>query len=166
MKFDRCRKIVATITFLPSISRRGPRGQIRLSLEHLQHPVGDQEPADDVDRAERDRDHQQHVLQHAGGLVHQQQASENHDPMDRVGARHQRRVQRVRDLRDDLEPDERGQHEDRDLGDEGHLSVLLRIRTWPSVAASAAALAASWTISPSRVMQAPAITSSSKSSDS
>ena len=34
------------------------------------------------------------------------------------------------------------------------------------VAASAAARAASWTISPSRVMQAPAITSSSKSSAS
>ena len=44
-----------------------------------------------------------------------QQAAEQHDPVDRVGARHQRRVQRVRHLRDHDEADEAGQHEDREV---------------------------------------------------
>ena len=110
------------------VRRSVPRRQIGLALEHPEHPVGDQEAADDVDRAERDRDHQQHVLQHAVRLVHQQQTAEQHDPVDRVGARHQRRVQRVRDLRDHLEADECGQHEDRDLGNGAHV-LLLRFRS-------------------------------------
>src|SRR5687768_3847880 len=34
-----------------------------LPAEHLQHPVGDEEPADDVDRRGRDRDGPQHRAQ-------------------------------------------------------------------------------------------------------
>ena len=54
------------------------------------------------------------------GLADQEQAAEQHDPVDRVGGRHQRRVQGVRHLRDDLEADERGEHEDGQLGEEVH----------------------------------------------
>ena len=77
-----------------------------------------------------------------------QQAAEQHDPVDRVGARHQRRVQRVGHLRDDDEADEAGQHEDREVGREGARE--------DHGAASTAALAPGWTISPSRTMHAPA----------
>ena len=52
-----------------------------------------------------------------------EQAAEQDDAVDRVGARHQRRVQRVRDLGDDREADEAGQHEDREVGDEHQAAV-------------------------------------------
>ena len=51
-------------------------------------------------------------------------------------------------LRDHLEADEAGKHEDREIGHEHH-------------AASTVFLAPSWTIWPSRVMHAPAMISSS-----
>jgi len=90
-----------------------------LALEHLEHAVGDEKATDDVDRAERDGDHQQDLVEDAvaAGADHQQ-AAEQHDPVDRVGAGHQRRVQRVGDLRDHGEADEAGEHEDGDLDDE------------------------------------------------
>src|SRR5581483_3728540 len=40
------------------------------------------------------------------------------DPVDRVRARHQRRVQQCRHLRDHLEAEEDGEHEDRHLEDQ------------------------------------------------
>ena len=52
-----------------------------------------------------------------------------HDPVDRVGARHQRRVQRVRHLRDHRVADEAGQHQDR----AGSASRVLGRRRRPSV---------------------------------
>ena len=99
-----------------------------LRLEHPEHAVGDEEAADDVDRPERDRDHEQDVLEEALGRPDHEQAAEDDDAVDRVGPAHQRRVQRVRDLRDDLEADEGGEDEDRELGQEvhqrsGHLPV-------------------------------------------
>ena len=88
------------------------------------------------------------------GVARDDQAAEHDDAVDRVGLRHQRRVQRRRDLRDDLEADERGEDEDRQLGDEVHQAPQPpRRRTWR---------ARCW-ISPSWVRQAPATTSSSKS---
>ena len=92
-----------------------------LRLEHLEHPVGDQEAADDVDRAEGDRDRRGSTLSSAlrsSAEPEHEQAAEHDDAVDRVGARHQRRVQRVRHLRDHREADEAGQDEDRELGDE------------------------------------------------
>src|SRR5215213_10356687 len=123
------------------------------SLEHLQHAVGDQEAADHVDRAEGDRDHEQELVEEAVDLADQQQSAEQHDAVDRVGGGHQRRVQRVRHLRDHLEADERRQHEDVQLGKQIHQALT-----------PAACLAPSCTISPSRVMHAPEMISSSKSS--
>src|SRR5918994_3487736 len=122
-------------------------------LEHPEHAVGHEEAADDVDRPEGDRDHEQELVEEAGGLADQQQAAEQHDPVDRVRRRHQRRVQGVRHLRDHLEADEGGEHEDGELGEQIH----------DYAATPAAARAPSWTISPTRMMQAPASTSSSKS---
>src|SRR3954451_2418248 len=101
--------------------------------------------------------------------------------MDRVGARHQRRVQRVGHLGDDDEADEPGQHEDRQVGREGagedhEGSPAPGVASGASAptpdlgsgaeppllpaAFSTAALAPWLTISPSRTTHAPAMTSS------
>src|SRR5215217_5017885 len=119
------------------------------ALEHAQHAVGDQEAADHVDGAEGDGDDQQDVLEQAVGGTDEQQATEHDDAVDGVRARHEGRVQRFRNLRDDLEPDERREDEDGQFGEQIHQA--------------AAFFAPSWTISPPRVMHAPAMTSSSKS---
>src|SRR3712207_7106673 len=56
---------------------------------------------------EGDRDHQDDVLEQPLGRPDDQQAAEQDDPVNRVRAGHERRVQRVRDLRDELEAEER-----------------------------------------------------------
>ena len=53
-------------------------------------------------------------------LADQDQPTEHDDAVDGVRAAHQRRVQRVRHLRDHLEADERRQHEDRELSEQVH----------------------------------------------
>src|SRR5439155_1422492 len=75
------------------------------------------------------------------------------DAVDRVGARHERRVEDGRHLRDDLEADEDREHEERQLVEE-----LVRH------AAPTICLARSLTISPPCVTHAPLVISSSKSS--
>src|SRR5919197_3374557 len=60
--------------------------RIRLALEHAEHAVGHQEAADHVDRAERDRDHEQEVAEEALGGADQQQAAQHDDSVDRVRA--------------------------------------------------------------------------------
>src|SRR3954470_5947031 len=131
---------------------------LRLALEHLEHAGGAEEAADDVDRAERDRDDEQQLREPAlDAEAEDDDAAEHDDPVHRVRAAHQRRVQRVRDLRDHEVAGERGQHEHRHVLDEdrdgdGHQAA----------APSTVFLAPSWTISPSRVTHAPAMISSSK----
>src|SRR3954470_15858230 len=115
------------------------------ALEHLEHAVGDQEAADHVDGPEGDGDDEQQLVEEALDGPDQQQAAEHDDAVDGVRAAHQRRVQRVRHLRDHLEADERRQYEDGDLRHEIHQ----RSTTFPS-----------------RTTQAPATTSSSKSNSS
>src|ERR1043166_9658340 len=61
-------------------------------LEHVQHPVRHQEAADDVDGAERDRDRAQHLDQQRVGAADHDDRAHDHDAVDRVGARHPRRV--------------------------------------------------------------------------
>src|SRR4051812_16256899 len=117
------------------------------ALEHLEHAVGDEEATDDVDRPECDRDRAGHLHERVGSLLpNDEQAAEEHDPVNRVRAGHQRRVQHRRDLRDHLEPEEDREHEHRQLGDEG--------RGVAHTATSASRL----------VTQAPATISSSQSS--
>ena len=129
----------------PSSSAVGLR--LRLFGEHAEHPVGDHEAADDVDRAEGDRDRADHVLERVVGVADDDQPAEHDDAVDRVGLRHQRRVQGRRHLRDHLEADEGGEDEDRDLGHQAHGYFA----------------ALSFLISPPSVMQAAARMSSSKS---
>ena len=76
--------------------------------------------------------------------------------MDRVGARHQRRVQRRRHLADDLEADQDRQHEDRQRVEQ------LRAHAAPPAAGggSSSLRVASWTTSPSWVMTVAAVISS------
>ena len=85
---------------------------VPVGLEHLQHPVGDQEAADDVGHRGEQRDRAQDA--DPGGIVaagHDDRA-DHRDGRDGVGERHQRRVQQPRDPADHAQPDERGQHED------------------------------------------------------
>ena len=66
----------------------------RASLEHLQHPVGDPVAADDVCAGEGHG----HEGEHAGERIvrrgRQPDGTHQHDAVDRVRARHQRRVER------------------------------------------------------------------------
>src|SRR2546423_7279139 len=89
------------------------------ALEHLEHPVGDDEAADDVRGGQHDGDEADHgrgrVLVTEPGDEHR---ADDHDPVDRVRPGHERRVQERRHLRDHLEAEEDRKHEDRHLEDE------------------------------------------------
>src|SRR5689334_3142043 len=85
---------------------RGP------ALEHLEHPVGDHVAADDVHRRERDGDERQDLRDGVGRLDGDEHRADEDDAVDGVRARHQRRVQRRRDLRDDGEAAQDREDED------------------------------------------------------
>ena len=159
MKFGSCRKDVAS-----ERQRRSPRRPRGLAawpaacLEHLEHPVGDEEAADDVDRPERDRDDEQQLVRASPSPA---RPSSSRPPRTTIPW-----IALVPDI-------------------SGVCSVFgtFEITAKPTKPASTRiarlvtrssacrlplrrpALAPSWTISPSRVMQAPAMISSSKSSD-
>ena len=65
-------------------------------------------------------DHHQRLDHRVGERGDDDQPAEDDDAVDGVRLRHQRGVQRVRDLRDHLEADEGGEHEDRYLGHQVH----------------------------------------------
>ena len=91
-----------------ALDRRG----CGLAAEHLQHPAGDHVAADHV-RGGEERGHEREDV--ADGVVRGQadeQRAHQHDPVDRVGRRHQRRVQGRGHLADDLDADKQRQHED------------------------------------------------------
>src|SRR5919201_3661171 len=114
-------------------------------LEHPQHPVGDDEAADDVHRPECDSGERDDPDPRR--LVRQPRhhdRPDQDDPVDRVRPRHQRRVQHRRHLRDHLEPDEYRQDQHREPDDDQ--------RGMHQAGAFA------------RVTHAPAVISSSKSS--
>src|SRR6266850_2235778 len=132
------------VASLPTVVLHG-----RLALpEHLEHAIGDDEAADDVCRREHDGDEaddeRERVLVAEAGDEHR---SDNHDPVDRVRAGHQRRVQQRRHLRDHLEAEEDREDQDRQLEDEQRRVAH-------------AATSSRW------VTQAPAVISSSQSSSS
>src|SRR5689334_1112424 len=97
-------------------------------------------------------------------MADHQQAAQQHDSVDRVRTRHQRRVQHRRHFRDHLETDEDGQHEDRDLADQAHTESPATARSACGPGAPISSLTRSLTIRPSWVTQQPATISSSKSS--
>src|SRR6185312_1658687 len=119
-----------------------------LPLEHLEHAVGDEEAADDVDRREDDRDERERLLDVRVRRPGDEHRADEDDAVDRVRPRHERRVQHRRDLRDDLDADEHGQDEHRDAVQKSH----------------AHAATGSLSTLPSCVTQVSRVISSSKSS--
>ena len=89
----------------------GFEGRLLLLLEHLEHPVGDQEAADDVDCSDDERGKADpfcpDTADHPGG----HQCPDDGDAANSVRAGHQRRVQRLRHLADHFPADEHRQHE-------------------------------------------------------
>ena len=132
--------------------------------EHLEHPVGDDVAADDVHRREDHGDEREDLAERVVGLGGDEHRADQHDAVDRVGARHQRRVERRRDLADDLEPDQDRQDEDRQGVEQGFDSGVMR---WPPAPAGAAGSSSFFdgvrTTAPPWVMTVAAVTSSSKS---
>ncbi|MPL99903.1 hypothetical protein SDC9_46124 [bioreactor metagenome] len=83
-------------------------------LEHGEHPPGDEEAADDVDRGDQHRQRGEDDDEPAARADLQQRA-EDDDARDRVRHRHQRRMQRMRHVPDHLEADEAAQREDHEV---------------------------------------------------
>src|SRR4029079_1919031 len=126
----------------------------------LEHPVGDDVAADDVHRRERDRDEAEELAERVVGLDRDEHRADEDDPVDRVRARHQRRVERRRDLADDREADEDREDEDRQRGEEFGAHEFPPA---PAGAGSSSFFVASWTTWPPWVMTVDFTTSSSKS---
>ena len=120
MKFGGCRKIVAGPITCSSSPRRSSSGLggsgLPLNISSIRSVT--RKPPTTLIVPNATAITSSSCSSDAGRRGHQQQPAEHHDPVDRVGARHQRRVQRVRHLRDHREADEAGQHEDRELDDE------------------------------------------------
>src|ERR1700674_362867 len=131
---------------------RAPGGLVA-PFEHLQHPVGNDETADHVGGGESHSEQPQDDIDRRARPRRDDDRSHQDDPVDRVGSRHQGRVENRRHLRDDLDPDEDRQHEEGQLVDQlvAHF------------AGSRSCLARSLTISPPCVTQLPLVISSSKS---
>src|SRR5262249_17868711 len=97
------------------------------ALEHLEHPVGDDEAADDVGGGEHDGDEAEDPGERAlVGLAEHDHRADDHDAVDRVRPRHQRCVQQRRHLRDHLDPEEDREHEDGHLEDENRVVEVAR----------------------------------------
>mmetsp|Transcript_28562 Transcript_28562/g.53708 ORF Transcript_28562/g.53708 Transcript_28562/m.53708 type:complete len:752 (-) Transcript_28562:574-2829(-) len=90
-----------------------PRPVLRF-LEHGEHPPCHEEAAKDVDGGHKDPQSTQQRNERACRSDLDQRA-QNDDRRDRVGHRHQRRVQRMRHVPDDLEADEHAQHKDDEM---------------------------------------------------
>jgi len=81
------------------------------SLEHFQHPLGDDIAADHVTGRQQHRDKADDQL--GGGIGHAQNhhGADQNDAVNEVRPGHQRRMQNRRHPRNHLDPGKRGQHE-------------------------------------------------------
>src|SRR5664279_3766873 len=115
--WTRCWRLVAIMTGPWSAGGLVGLGG-RASPEHLEHPVGDPVPAHDV-RAGKDHGHESQRPRKwiVSGRRERDRADEDYS-VDRVRARHQRRVQRCGNPADHLEPDQDRQHEERHVVDQ------------------------------------------------
>ena len=105
------------MTSCSSSARRLGRPCVLL-LEHLEHAPRDEEAAEDVDRGERDREHAHRLAERAVSVSAAASIAPTiDDRRDRVGHRHQRRVQRRRDGPHDVVADVDREHEDDQVGD-------------------------------------------------
>src|SRR4029077_4726248 len=89
-------------------------------LEHLQHPLGDQEAAEHVDRRQRHGQNAHRASERRFGQRSGQHGADDDDRGDRVGHRHQRCVQRRRNVPYDVIADVDRQHEDDQVINEFH----------------------------------------------
>src|SRR6266849_1790008 len=135
-----------------SLGHRRLRFRRPPSLEHLEHAVGDDEAPDDIGRGQGHRHQPEHDRHRRVRAGRDQNGPDQNDAVDCVRPRHQRRVKDGRHLRDHLEPDEDGQHENRELVEE----LVVH-------AAETTCLARSLTISPPCVTHDPLVMSSVKS---
>src|SRR5258706_1868491 len=149
------RRLPAVTTPSFGIGGSGRLGGGLVAFEHLQHPVGDDEAADDVRRREDDGHETEDDGDRRVGARRYEQRAHEDDAVDRVGARHQGRVEHGRHLGDDLDADKDREHEECEFVQQfaGHLAAAVTI-----------CLARSFTISPPWVTQLPLVISSSKSS--
>src|SRR5688572_13214361 len=75
-------------------------------LEHLQHSVRHDESAEDVGSSEHDGDEPENLEEQCVRRARNQHRAEHDDAVNRVGRRHERRVEDGRNARDDFEADE------------------------------------------------------------
>src|ERR1700678_2735449 len=115
----------------------------RARAEHREHPLRHGVAAEDVERREHDQDEADHRAERRELQAGNQDRADQHDAVDRVRGRHQRRVQRARHAADHFDADEHRQNEDGDLGEQmvGHYAL-------PFAFASASSVGL-WTIVPS-----------------
>ena len=100
-----------------AFSEFGLRGH-RLLAEHLEHPVGHDVATDDIHRGEGDGDQAEELAERLGGPGGDDHGAHEDDAVDRVRARHQRRVEGGRDLADHGEAAQDREDEDRQCGEE------------------------------------------------
>src|ERR1019366_7821225 len=81
------------------------------ALEHLEHAVRNKKSAHHVAGGRDDGDRAQHRRERALALAHQHNRSHHRNGVESVRQRHQRSVQQGRNVADDLEAKEAGQHE-------------------------------------------------------
>jgi len=86
--------------------------------EHPQHALGDEEAARDVDRREQNGDGAENHRRRARGAGELEESAHEDDAADRIGDAHERRVERGRDVPNDLPANETGEDEHREMGDE------------------------------------------------
>src|SRR5579862_6484104 len=112
---ERMKSAVAT-RYEASIARsRGfmPLLTLGLSrLEHPEHPVRDEEAADDVARRRDDRDRREDRREGRAALAGEEDRADDGDRVQGVRQGHEGRVEERRDPPYHLESDEGGQHED------------------------------------------------------
>jgi hypothetical protein len=82
------------------------------TFEHLQHAIGDPVASDDIRAGECHGHEGDDVRQRIVCSGSQADGADQHDPVDRVGARHQRRVKSCRHFADDFESEKDRQNED------------------------------------------------------
>src|SRR3984885_2675790 len=104
-------------------SPRGARRSLGFLLVHRQHPLGDQEAAENIHTGEDQRDEAEAACPTAAAADHfdadrEQRADHDHRG-DRIGHRHQRRVQRRRHRPHHEIADEHGENENRQPEHEG-----------------------------------------------
>src|SRR5579883_1235235 len=91
-----------------------PSGLARpAGLEHLQHPVGDDEAADDVARRGNDGDGSKYRGKSRFVLARDHDRADHRDGIQCIGERHERRVQQRRNPANHVKADEAGQNEDK-----------------------------------------------------